>query len=123
MTNSREKGKRGERMVAALLTYHGFQAYRAQQYHGAAGDADVKCPDLERLGFHLEVKNVRIPRFNEWFDQARRDAPVGQTPLIFWKRPRQPWLVLFEAESFLDWLAQVLAGDDDDDTKPEPEPR
>ena len=41
MTNSREKGARGERELARVLRQYGYNSRRGQQYSGANGDADV----------------------------------------------------------------------------------
>ena len=55
-TNSRQKGKRGEREAAAYLRELGFEdARRTQQYCGTEGNSDVVCPD-SLPGLHIEVK-------------------------------------------------------------------
>lgn len=41
MTNSRQKGARGERELARILREYGYDCRRGQQYCGANGDADV----------------------------------------------------------------------------------
>lgn len=48
--NSRDKGKRGERELAAILKEYGYnEARRGQQYCGADGSADViGLPGIER---------------------------------------------------------------------------
>ena len=54
MTNSRQKGARGERELAAVLREHGFECRRGQQFCGANGDADV----VGLPGIHIECKRV-----------------------------------------------------------------
>lgn len=49
---SRDKGKRGERELAAALNAHGYDCRRGQQYSGANGDADVVGLD----GIHLSAR-------------------------------------------------------------------
>lgn len=95
---SREKGKRGEREVAALLRQHGIEARRGQQYCGAAGDADVVGMD----GFHIEVK--RTERFDLYgaLDQAKEDAREGETPIVFHRKNGKPWVVVMDAAEFLE---------------------
>ena len=45
--NSRDKGKRGERELAAILKEYGYcEARRGQQYCGADGSADRKSTRL-----------------------------------------------------------------------------
>lgn len=58
MTNSRQKGARGERELARILREYGYDCRRGQQYCGANGDADVV--GLE--GIHIECK--RVERLN-----------------------------------------------------------
>ncbi|MEG2651006.1 MAG: hypothetical protein RSA63_09055, partial [Eubacterium sp.] len=52
--NSRQKGARYERELAAAFRAHGFDARRGQQYCGANGDADV----VGLPGIHVEAKRV-----------------------------------------------------------------
>ena len=52
MTNSRAKGKAGERELAKKLREFGVDARRGQQYSGANGDADV----VGLQGVHIECK-------------------------------------------------------------------
>ena len=50
----REKGKAGERELAALFREYGFNARRTSQYCGQTGDAS----DVIGLpGIHVECKN------------------------------------------------------------------
>lgn len=45
----RERGKRGERELAKILSEYGYDTKRGQQYCGAAGNADV----IELPGIHI----------------------------------------------------------------------
>lgn len=47
---------------------------------GDAGD-DVTA-QLSRLVLSIEAKDHRTYRFGEWLDQARRQAPEGQVPVV-----------------------------------------
>lgn len=93
---SRNKGKRGEREAAALLTNAGFPAHRAVQYKGTAGSADIACPILQDR-FHLEVKRVEERRGPTWLRQCREDAP-DHIPLVLMKQSRKPWRYLTDDE-------------------------
>ena len=66
---SREKGKRGERMWAAVCRDHGFMnARRGVQYSGREGQAD----DVTGLpGIHQEVKFVERLNLRDAMDQSR----------------------------------------------------
>jgi len=103
---SRQKGKRGEREVARLLTEAGLPAARAQQFKGAAGAFDLNCEALERLGFGVEVKNTARPTLGPWLDKTREST---DRPLILWKRERDRWYAVLPLEALLPliwWAAQ-----------------
>lgn len=95
---SKEKGKVGEREVAALFRAHGFTARRGQQFSGGGDSPDV-VHDMD--GFHVEVK--RTEQFAMWaaLEQANRDKQPGNTPLIFHRKNNKPWVVIIPAEDFL----------------------
>lgn len=71
---SRNKGKTGEREVAALLRKYGYDAHRGQQFSGGNDSPDIvhSIP-----GLHIEVK--RVEQFNLWaaIDQADADKTLG----------------------------------------------
>ena len=68
MTNSRQKGKRGELMAAKELErLFGCEARRSQQYCGEAGDADI-ITSID--GIHFEVKNVQRLNLHAALEQA-----------------------------------------------------
>lgn len=100
--NSRQKGKRGELMIAKILREHGYnEARRSAQYCGKTGDAAdvVGIP-----GYHLEIKFVEKLNIEQAMDQARRDAEAagnGDTPVVVHKRSRKRPLVTMDLESFL----------------------
>jgi len=106
--NSRQKGKRVERLWRDQLREAGFlKAFRGQQYCGAAGDADVVCPELP--GFHFEVKGVQNLNVLAAMKQAIADsAKSGRTPTLAHKKNGEPWLVTMLAD---DWLKLVARSD------------
>ena len=97
MTNSRDKGKRGEREVADFLKAHGYDARRGQQFCGANGDADV----VGLPGFHIEVKRTERLDLYGALEQSRADARDGETPVVFHRRNRKAWIVAMDAEDFI----------------------
>lgn len=94
----REKGKAGERELAALFREYGFNARRTSQYCGQTGDAS----DVIGLpGFHVECKRCETTKIHEWMAQAKRDAKPELIPAVFHRRSREKWLVTMQAEDLL----------------------
>ena len=93
---SRDKGKVGEREVAALLREHGFDGKRGVQYKGGVGSADVEGLP----GFHPEVK--RVEKFNLYkaMDQADADRDPAATPIVFHRSNSREWVVVMKASDF-----------------------
>jgi hypothetical protein len=111
--NSRQKVKRVERLGRDQLREAGFlKAFRGQQYCGAAGNADVVCPELP--GFHFEVKGVQNLNVLNAMKQAINDCSVHanagkkQTPVVAHKKNGEPWLCTMLAA---DWLELVKETD------------
>jgi Holliday junction resolvase len=102
--NSKQKGKRGELELAAVLREAGFEARRGQQYCGANGDADVvhSIP-----GVHLECKRVEKLNLRSAYEQAAKDAG-DDMPIVAHRTNRQSWLVTL---SLADLLALIRVGD------------
>lgn len=93
----RNKGKRGELLLAQLLREHGYDAHRMGQTSGASG-----VPDVDGIaGLHIECKFVERLNVREALDQASRDARPGEIPVVFHKTSRKPWIVTMTAEDFL----------------------
>jgi hypothetical protein len=104
--NSRQKGKRVERLWRDQLREAGFlKAFRGQQYCGAAGNADVVCPELPTI--HFEVKGVQNLNVLAAMKQAIADAG-DKTPVVSHKKNGEPWLVTMLAA---DWLRLVNDSD------------
>ncbi len=104
--NSRQKGKRIERQWRDELREAGFlKAFRGQQYCGAAGDADVVCPELPSV--HFEVKGVQNLNVSKAIKQAINDCGA-KTPVVAHKKNGEPWLVTMLAD---DWLRLVRDSD------------
>lgn len=94
--NSKQKGKRAELEVAALLRSHGYDAKRGVQYKGGQDSPDVLGLD----GVHIEVKHVERLNIHEAMAQADRDSG-GNVPIVVHRRNRTPWLVTMHIEDFL----------------------
>lgn len=100
---SRDKGKRGERELAALLRDYGYDCRRGQQFCGKNGDADV----VGLPGIHIECKRVERLNLFEAMKQAIADAASALSqgnrvlPAVFHRRDRECWLVTMRLS---DWI-------------------
>lgn len=98
MVNSREKGRRGEAELAALLREYGFKdARRGQQYHGGPDSPDVvgALP-----GIHIECKRTEKLNIIEAMAQADRDSG-DNIPVVMHRRNRTPWMVTMHFDDFM----------------------
>ncbi len=102
---SRDKGKRGEREIAALFRAHGFQAKRGQQFRGGPDSPDI-IHDI--LGLHVEVKFREQVSVFAALEQVSRDAGYdGGSPAVFMRKLRKPWIVVMDADDFLDLMEEI----------------
>jgi Holliday junction resolvase len=106
MTNSRQKGARGERELAAVLREHGYDCRRGQQYCGANGDADV----VGLPGIHIECKRVESLNIHKAIEQAKSDARENELPAVFHRKNGKPWLVTMTLE---DWM-KIFKGENNE---------
>lgn len=101
MKNSRQKGARFERTLAAALRDYGYECRRGQQYCGANGDADV----IGLPGIHIEAKHQERMSLYDWMEQAKRDAKSDELPAVFHKKNNAEILVSME---LADWIKLYL---------------
>lgn len=84
MTNSKNKGARGERELSSKLKDYGYNTRRGQQYCGANGDADVVgLPNI-----HIECKRVEKLNIYNAISQAKVDAKDNELPTVFHRKDR-----------------------------------
>ena len=95
---SKEKGKVGEREVAALLKAYGFEARRGQQFAGGGDSPDVvhNIP-----GLHIEVKRTEQLNLYAALNQAMTEAAEGEYSAVFHRKNQKKWVVIMDAEEFL----------------------
>ena len=89
---SRDKGKRGERMLRDVWKSHGYEdAHRSGQF-SAKGESSADIEGIDpRL--HIECKvGYRYQTIYDFLEQAKRDAKEGQIPIVNCKMDRMPWL-------------------------------
>jgi len=105
MTNSRDKGARGERELASELRKHGYDCHRGMQFKGGPDS-----PDVEGLPhIHIECKRVERLNIYDAIDQARRDARgTSDLPTVFHRKNNCDWLVTMRLE---DWM-KLYKGED-----------
>lgn len=94
---SRDKGKTGEREVAALLREYGFDGKRGVQYQGGKDSADV----TGLPGFHIEVKRTEKFALEAALAQAEADSGGAGTPIVFHRKSKHGWVVVMRADQFL----------------------
>ena len=104
--NSRQKGARFERTLAAKLREYGYNCRRGQQYCGANGDADVVG-----LPFvHVEAKAQERMQLYDWIEQAKRDAKNGELPVVFHKKNHCEILASMPFDVFMEIYREYEAG-------------
>lgn len=107
--NSRQKGKRGERMLRDVFRLNGYdEARRTQQYCGAGPDAsDVTVPGLSAK-MHIECKFGDRINLYDAIAQASGDAK-GKHWVVAHKRNHGPWMFTVPEETFFAMLRGDLA--------------
>lgn len=97
----REKGKRGEREVAAIISeLLGLSASRRVRQH--EGDSDI----LGVPGWSIEVKRVEKTDpadIRRWWGQAVSQAlrDGGVLPALFYRQSRRDWRVLWPLSALM----------------------
>lgn len=101
MTNSKQKGKRGELKVVHKFKEHGFDnAHRSEQFCGKGESAaDVEGVD----GLHIEVKQgYKYSKIYEFREQAERDCNDGRIPVVACRMDRKKWLAVLDLDDFIE---------------------
>lgn len=107
--NSRNKGAKGERELAAKLREYGYNCRRGQQYSGANGDADV----VGLPGVHIECKRVEKLNLYDAMSQSARDARNGETPVVFHRRNNKEWLVTLRLNDYMNMYGGIRSAESD----------
>lgn len=90
--NSRQKGKRCERLAcAALSQLFGWHARRSQQYKGTTDSSDIEVDETPSAFW--EIKHVE--KLNVWEAMRVAVSQAGEKmPILMHRRNREPyWLV------------------------------
>lgn len=108
MTNSREKGKRGERLWRNQYRENGYTARRGQQYAGGTDSPDVICEELPWI--HNEVKVGKRINIKDAIDQAKDDAG-DKLPIVAFKYDRCEWNVAMPAWVYFALIRECVGSD------------
>jgi len=95
---SRDKGKRGEREVVALLREYGYDARRGQQFRGTKDSPDVIH---NMYGWYVEVKLKQQLNLYDALDKADEERMKTEKSVVFHRKNSQRWLVTLDAHDFL----------------------
>lgn len=108
--NSKQKGARFERLLAAVFRAQGYDARRTAQYCGNTGDAS----DVVGLpGIHVEAKHQERMALYEWMSQAIRDAEAGggnALPAVFHKKNNAEILVTMTIDDWFELYREYASG-------------
>lgn len=100
--SAKDKGRRGEKELAALLSAYGFKAMRdGKQFFlpdGTRLHADLRH---DVRGFHIECKRRESFEPKKWLRQAREEGGTDNLPLVFFRPNNSKWMILMDAEEFL----------------------
>lgn len=98
--NSKQKGARFERELAAKFREYGYvNSRRTAQYCGNTGEA----ADVEGLEYiHAEAKHQEQMRLYDWIEQAKRDSKGSEKlPVVFHKKNHHEILVSMPFDAFM----------------------
>lgn len=113
MTNSKQKGNRGERELAKKLRELGCTgARRTQQFSGYNGDDDVDGgTELER--FFIECKRVEQLNLHQAMEKAQNQCPSDKIPVIMHRKNGRKWLATFDLTDAIERELQHLRNEAD----------
>lgn len=98
-SQSKAKGRNGEREVAELLTAAGFDAIRNERNSGGGEDVTHEIP-----GIFIEVCRAERMNLASKFQQAvtaSKRVGEGRTPWLIHRSNRRPWVVTMLLEDAL----------------------
>jgi Holliday junction resolvase len=99
MTNSRDKGARGERELVRILRAAGWpNATRNTDGRYQAGRGDI---DNGPANTHIECKRSERAAIWEWLAQAERDAGATRIPIVAFRRSRSAWYAVVPLDELL----------------------
>ncbi|PYO40132.1 MAG: hypothetical protein DMD33_18785 [Gemmatimonadetes bacterium] len=103
--SERDKGRRGEREVAAIHEAHGATVRGLE----GGGDHAISYGANASVRLHSECKRQETARPWAWILQAASEAPPGSIPVVHFRRSRSRWLAIIDAEELAE-LCRKAAG-------------
>jgi len=97
MTNSKQKGARGEREARDFFNSYGYNTIRGVQYQGGPDSPDVKGLP----GIHVEVKRTNSLRLYPALEQSHNDASNTEIPIVMHRPDKRPWVIIMDAKDFM----------------------
>lgn len=113
MINSKQKGSRGERDLAAFIRDFGFEARRGQQFQGGTDSPDVVT---NIPGIHIECKFTEKLRLYDALDQAERDRRDHEIPIVAHRQNNRRWVAILSLEDFIKLKSENIKLQKDYDT-------
>lgn len=101
--SERDKGRKGEREVAAIYEQLGAQVRGLE----GTGDHLIVTPGLFGPTLHSECKRQETARPWAWWAQASSEAPPGTTAVVHFRRSRSPWLAIVDARQYAAMVCEL----------------
>lgn len=107
---SKDKGKRGEREAAKVLSaLLGVDISRGVQFQGGNDSPDLK--GLKEFGLHPEVKRdestISLALYKA-LRQAKSDSGGQAVPFVMSRRNSQKWIISIESEYLVDFCKGII---------------
>lgn len=99
----RDKGRRGEREVAAMYESHGLEVRGLE----GSGDHLIVCGPHSGIVLHSESKRQETARPWAWWEQASAETEPGAKTVVHFRRSRSPWLALILADELAALVAEL----------------
>lgn len=104
---SRDKGKRGEREIVAIVRAAGFECSGRELGQERDGGIDVIVPGPDLA---IQVKRTERLALPAAIRQAERECPPDHTPLVAHRRSREPWYCTVRLDRLLELLGEPKIG-------------
>jgi Holliday junction resolvase len=101
---SRDKGARGERELAEILSHElGVVVKRKLGQARDGGD------DIQVGKFRIEVKRREKLSIDSWCEQVEKASEPGDVPVLVYRRNGQPWRVVVGLQWFIKAMREELS--------------
>jgi len=103
VTDSRNKGRSAEREVELAFQRRGVPTDR-----NLSGRKQV-AGDIATSGLAVEVRRRERIDIARWCADHEAETPEHLTPIVVWRKSREPWRVSLTLDDFLDLLGEARA--------------